>query len=65
MKGKFKILNGGNVIEYNDYNDIPVIFDNLISFKPYCPEPPHTEEDHALIETFNDKLKELMKREKK
>jgi hypothetical protein len=64
MKGEFKILNNGNVIEYSDYNDIPTKFDNLISFKPYWPEPPHTKEDHALIETFNDKLKELMKREK-
>lgn len=65
MKGKFKVLNGGKVLEYDDYDDIPESFDNLISYLPDWPEPPHTEEEHALVETFNDKLKQLMKRERK
>ena len=65
MRGKFKVLNGGKVLEYDDYDDIPAKFDNLISYLPDWPEPPHTEEEHALVETFNDKLKQLMKRERK
>ena len=65
MKGKFKVLNGGKVLEYDDYDDIPESFDNLISYLPDWPKPPHTEEEHALVETFNDKLKQLMKRERK
>ena len=65
MKGKFKVLNGGKVLEYDNYEDIPESFDNLISYLPDWPEPPHTEEEHALVETFNDKLKQLMKRERK
>jgi hypothetical protein len=35
----------------------------VISFKPEYPSSPHSEEDHEYIETFDSKLKELMKRE--
>ena len=39
-------------------------FDNVIRFEPTPPEPPHTEEEHEEMDTYNDKLKELMKRER-
>jgi len=65
MNGKFIILQNDKILEYDNYNDIPKSFDNLISYLPEWPEPPHTEEEHKLIETFNQKLKELMKRERK
>jgi len=64
MKGTFIILKNSKLMEYSDYNDIPEGFDNLISFSPNYPPEPHTPEQHAEIETFNDKLKELMRREK-
>ena len=38
-------------------------FENMISFEPEAPPSPHSEEDHKYIETFNDKLQELMMRE--
>ena len=38
-------------------------FENMISFEPDAPPSPHSEEDHKYIETFNDKLQELMMRE--
>lgn len=60
---KFVILLNGEVKEYNRFEDIPMQFDNLISFRPCLPEGPHTEEEHDEIGTWNDKLKELMKRE--
>ena len=63
MKGEYIIRNGDELITYNDYNDIPLEFDNLISFKPEYPKGPHSEEDHEFIETFVPKLNELMKRE--
>jgi hypothetical protein len=63
MKGEFDITIGGVVHRYTDYNDIPMVFDNLIRFEPEIIPEPHTEEQHEIMESYNDKLKELMKRE--
>ena len=63
MKGEFVIKVGSKLVTYNNYDDIPMVFDNLISFKPDAPEPPHSEEDHEEMETYNAKLQELMRRE--
>lgn len=65
MKGKFTIREGGDLIVYDEYNDIPLIFDNVIEFLPDYPEPPHTEEQHDEIETYVDKLHDLLKRERR
>ena len=64
MKGEFVIREGSAIITYEDFDEIPMEFDNLISFKPIAPEPPHIEEDHQEMETYNAKLQELMKRER-
>lgn len=63
MKGKFKVLIESEIKRYTDYDDIPDRIGAVISFMPDYPEPPHTEEEHALIHTFQDKLKELVQRE--
>lgn len=63
MKHRFVVLVDGILKEYNDYNSIPSKFDNLIEFLPYIPEPPHAPAQHDEIESWNIKLKELMKRE--
>jgi len=65
MKGEYKVLKDGKILKYDNYDDIPQEFDNVISYKPDWPEPPHTEEEHAIMAVYNDKLQELMKREKK
>ena len=65
MKGEFVILVGSELVTYDNYDDIPMKFDNLISIKPDALEPPHSEEDHKEMETYNTKLQELMKRETK
>lgn len=65
MRGEYKVLKGGKILKYDNYDDIPQEFDNVISYKPDWPEPPHTEEEHAIMAVYNDKLQELMKREKK
>ena len=64
MKGIFVIREGSATITYEDFDEIPMEFDNLISFKPTAPEPPHSEEDHKEMDTYNAKLQELMKRER-
>ena len=63
MKGEFVIKIGSAIVTYEDFDDIPMEFDNLISFKPTAPEPPHSEEDHKEMEKYNEKLQELMGRE--
>ena len=65
MNHKFLILNNGILETYTKYEDIPESFDNVIQFLPEIPEGPHTHEEHYIIDQWNDKLKELMKREKK
>ena len=65
MSHKFVILLNNELVTYNKYEDIPDSFDNVISFLPEVPEGPHTEEQHSEIESWNDKLKELLKRETK
>ena len=64
MKGEFVIMVAGELITYTDYDDIPNTFDHVIKFDPDWPEPPHTQEDHDLMEVFNDKLQVLMEIEK-
>ena len=63
MKGEFDITIDGVVYRYTNYDDIPMVFDNLIRFEPEVIPEPHTEEQHEIMESYNDKLKELMKRE--
>ena len=63
MRGEFVIRIGSATVTYNTFEDIPMKFDNLISFKPDAPEPPHSEEDHKEMETYNEKLQQLMSRE--
>jgi hypothetical protein len=63
MKGEFIIKVGSALVTYDDYDDIPMEFDNLISFKPDAPEPPHSKEDHEEMKTYNTKLQKLMRRE--
>jgi len=63
MAHEFVILIGKELKTYTRYEDIPEVFDNVISFKPEVPDPPHTEEIHEEIESWNVKLKKLMERE--
>lgn len=65
MSHVFKILIGDKLHVYNRYEDIPMEFDNLIEFLPEIPPGPHTHEQHEEIDSWHDKFKELMKRERK
>tara|TARA_B100000963_G_C22464242_1_gene597157 strand:- start:377 stop:574 length:198 start_codon:yes stop_codon:yes gene_type:complete len=63
MAHKFLVRINESFLEFSNYDDIPKEFDNLIRFEPEIPPEPHTKEQHEEIEKWNDKLKELMKRE--
>lgn len=65
MQHKFVILIEGKLETYTDYDSIPLSFDNVIEFIPYIPEGPHTDHDHDVLSDWNDRLKELLKREKR
>jgi hypothetical protein len=63
MSHKFVILNKGILETYTKYEDIPESFDNVIEFLPEIPDGPHADDEHDIIDQWNDKLRELMKRE--
>tara|TARA_B100001057_G_scaffold452856_1_gene497151 strand:- start:65 stop:262 length:198 start_codon:yes stop_codon:yes gene_type:complete len=63
MAHQFAILIDGKVQVFDNYDDIPEIFENVIRFEPEVPPEPHTEEQHHEIEQWNSKLQELLKRE--
>ena len=63
MEHKFVILLDGELKTYSRFEDIPEKFDNLIEFKPEIPPSPHSQEDHDEIHAWEDRFKQLMKRE--
>lgn len=63
MAHEFVILVNGELKTYTRYEDIPEKFDNVIKFLPEIPDAPHTHEQHEEMDAWNDRLKELMKRE--
>ena len=50
MKGRFVIREGNELLLYENYEDIPLVFDNIIEFLPDVPPGPHTKEQHEWIE---------------
>jgi hypothetical protein len=64
MAHQFIILRNGILETYDKYEDIPEEFDNVIKFLPEIPDEPHTHGQHEEIDSWKDKLKELIKREK-
>lgn len=65
ITGKFTILIGTEIYTYNNFNDIPEKFDNLIEFLPEIPPGPHTDKEHEEIGLLPSKLKELISREQR
>lgn len=64
MTHKFVILVDGVIKQYDTFEGIPETFDNVIEFVPHIPVGPHTEAQHHDIEKWNEKLQQLMKRER-
>lgn len=65
LNGTYVVRIDDELITYNDLNDIPGEFDNLIRFNPEIPEGPHTDEEHKMLESLNDILHDLLKRERR
>ena len=62
MKGRFIVKRGGHYVLHTDYDEIGLPFDELIAFEPEWPEPPHSEEDHRLMDSFTPKMRDLIRR---
>ena len=52
----------GAIHEATHWDDLPAEMDFIIRFSPKAPGEPHTDEDHAAIATFDDRLQEALKR---
>ncbi len=63
MKGDFKILIKGDIHSYTEFDDIPEKIGAVVKYLPDYPESPHSEEEHTMMSTFNDKLQQLLERE--
>jgi len=63
LKGTFVILRNKKLETYNNFEEIPEVFSNLIRFEPDYPLGPHTAEQHEEIEKYSDYLKNLLLRE--
>jgi len=64
IKGKFVVIDKGQVLSFNSFDQIPLAFDNLISFEPLVPDSPHTDLEHEQIEQYQALFDELLKRER-
>lgn len=60
------LLENNSYITYNNWEDIPenLIFRNIIKFIPDIPEEPHTEDEHEIMSLWNERLQDLIKKEK-
>lgn len=63
MPHRFVVRVGGCLVTYDRFEDIPEIIDHVIEFRPEIPAPPHTDAQHEEIDSWNDRLQELMRRE--
>ena len=52
----------GTLGNATNWNDLPDEMEFLIRFEPAAPDPPHTQEDHDYMATFDDKLHEVLRR---
>ena len=61
---EFVIMINGELHNFSDFNDIPDKIDHVIKFAPEVPESPHSQEQHYEMSQWNNKLQELMQRER-
>ena len=64
MAHEFVILVNGELVTYTNYDDIPEQFYNIIKFLPDIPDGPHSHDDHDEISKWNERLQQLMEKER-
>jgi hypothetical protein len=63
MPHRFVVMVDGEVREYADFDQIPLIIEHVIEFAPEVPPPPHTDAEHDALHDWEQKFDELMIRE--
>tara|TARA_B110000495_G_scaffold110441_1_gene95569 strand:+ start:641 stop:844 length:204 start_codon:yes stop_codon:yes gene_type:complete len=61
MAHEFVLKINNELVTYTEYEDIPDKFDHVIKF---LPDIPHEEVDHTGPNIWNDRLQELMQKER-
>ena len=64
---EFQFIVNGELVIYDKYEEIPDEFEHVIKFLPDIPEPvndDHTDEEHEELAKWNDRLQELMEKER-
>lgn len=61
--GRYSWIDTGGALRHGTHwDDLPAEMDRLVAFVPHYPDPPHTPEEHAMIETFTTRLQEALAR---
>ena len=64
---EFQFIINGELVTFDKYENIPEEFEHVIKFLPDIPEPvndDHTDEEHEELAKWNDRLQELMEKER-
>ena len=63
MNGTYSWIDLDGRTRHGDHwDDIPAEIDRLVTFVPDSPPPPHSAEEHALMESYEAKLQEVLDR---
>lgn len=65
MPHRFVVRVAGCLEIYDRFKDIPEEIEHVIEFRPEVPPPPHTDAQHEEIDSWNSRLQELIRRERR
>ena len=61
---EFQFIINGELVTFDNYENIPDEFEHVIRFLPDIISEPHTEDEHEEIAVWNDRLQQLMEKER-
>ena len=61
---EFQFIINGELVTFDNYENIPDEFEHVIRFLPDVISEPHTEDEHDEIAVWNDRLQQLMEKER-
>ena len=61
---EFQFIINGELVTFDNYENIPDEFEHVIRFLPDIISEPHTEDEHDEIAVWNDRLQQLMEKER-
>ena len=62
MGHRFLIIRNDVIEEYDQYESIPDDLDHVVEFLPEIPPGPHTHQQHTEIDSWPDRLLQLMEK---